>query len=368
MLIAIIVIIGLSILILGHEAGHFLVAKLFGMKIEEFGFGFPPRIFSWRPKKTSVVDGTLREAQGDTEYSVNWLPCGGFVKIAGENDPSLSEESKGQAVAAKILSDEERKKLFCFRPWWQKSLVILAGVTVNFMLGWLLISAVLMVGTPKALVIEEVQHGSPGAAVGLLSGDVIKGYDGAGSFIQFVDKHRGEEINLNIMRGGKSMTFNVVPRVETKPGEGAIGVALAEAGEPKEGFFAALGDGFMRSVQISGLITGAFYNLFKNLFLHASLLEGVAGPVGIFAVAEQTGRIGFAYLIELISLISINLAVVNLVPFPALDGGRFLMILFEKIKGRPIPRRAEALINNLGFALLILLMVLITVRDVGNLL
>ena len=415
MLIVILVIIGLSILILGHEAGHFFVAKLLGMKIEEFGFGFPPRIFGvHRGQNTTenivaeeietesvavskggeivaakkvieeeIIIGvpqkrwqffrgkepksnkkeTLRQAQGNTVYSVNWLPFGGFVKIAGENDRVNEGVKKLEA-----LPEKEKRGLFCFRPWWQRSLVILAGVTVNFLIGWFLISAVLMMGTPKALVIAEVQPNSPASTVGVLSGDVVSGFTDAQSFIQFTNQHRGEEITLSIMRSGKDLTFKVVPRILTKPGEGAIGVALAEAGEPKEGFFAALRDGFARSTKIAALVFVVFYNLIKNLFLHASLLQGVAGPVGIFAAAEQTSRIGFVYLMELIGLISINLAVVNLVPFPALDGGRFIMILIEKIKGRPIPRKAEALINNLGFAFLILLMILITVRDVGNLL
>jgi regulator of sigma E protease len=348
MLIAILVIIGLSVLIFGHEAGHFFVAKLFGMKVDEFGFGFPPKIFGRK--------------KGETEYSLNWLPFGGFVKIAGETTGSEEEFEKMES-----LHPEEKKKLFCFQPPWRRFLVIAAGVVINFLIGWLLLSSVLMVGTPKALVINQVQPGSPAAEVGLASGDVIKGFVNAQDFVDFTNRHRGEEVSLTVTRSGKDMTFAVTPRLKTAPDEGAIGVEIVEAGEARQGFLAALRNGFEESWLIAGLTLGAFYELVKNLVLHGSLMQGVVGPVGIFSVAQETGRIGLIYLVQLVSLISINLAVINLIPFPALDGGRLLLIVVEKIKGSPISRRVEIFINGVGFALLILLMVLLTVRDVGNL-
>ncbi len=349
MLIFLIVIISLSLLILSHEAGHFLVAKLFKLKINEFGFGFPPRIFAKR--------------KHETEYSLNWLPFGGFVKIAGENEAMPFDES-GEAAGRKEISKSEKKRLFSFQPAWKRSLIILAGVAVNFLIGWILISAVLMVGTPQTLVITGIQPNSPAATVGLMDGDIIHGFTKSSDFIRFVDAHRGGQITVTIDRGGKELTFTATPRVKMRAREGALGVFLAEGGAAKEGIIAALYNGLKASLAISWAVLATFYLLVKNLFIHGSLLAGVVGPVGIFSVAAEAGKIGFVYLVQLIGLISLNLAVINLIPFPALDGGRFLFILIEKIKGSPIPRKAEAWLNGAGFAFLIFLIFLITVRDV----
>ncbi|MBU6500820.1 MAG: site-2 protease family protein [Patescibacteria group bacterium] len=349
MLIAIIVIIGLSVLILGHEAGHFIVAKLFGLKIDEFGFGFPPRIFA--------------KKKGETEYSFNWLPFGGFVKIAGESDPAPFTE--GEPI--NTISDEEKKRLFNFQPTWKKFLIIFAGVAINFVFGWVLISMVFAIGTPRAVVVSEVQAGSPAAEAGIAAGDILKDYITTDGFINFVNQHRGEEIPIVVSRGGKDITFNVIPRINVAPNEGAVGVAIVQAGAGRENIFSAFWDGLKYSFVMSGLVLQAFYQLLKSLVLHASLLPGVVGPVGIFSVAEETGSIGLIYLIQLISVISLNLAVINLLPLPALDGGRIFMILLEKIKGSPISRKTEAIVNSFGFAFLITLMVLLTIRDVSHL-
>jgi regulator of sigma E protease len=349
MLIFLIVLIGLSLLILGHEAGHFFVAKMFGLKIDEFGFGFPPRIFAIK--------------KGETEYSFNWLPFGGFVRIGGERGETAI--FNGGNDEAKTDSDE--KKLFYAQPAWKKSLIVLAGVFVNFIFGWLLLSAVLMVGTPQTLVITGVQANSPASAVGIMSGDVVKGYTDSQSFINYINAHRGQPTEISVVRNDKEIDFTVTPRVATNPNEGAVGVELEEGGAPREAPLPALWDGLQSSVLLVGLTVGAFWQLITQLFIHASLLPGVVGPVGIFGVAEETGKIGIGYLIQLLGIISINLTVVNCIPFPALDGGRFVMTIIEKIKGSAVPEKVEAWINGLGFAFLLLLMVLLTVRDIRGL-
>lgn len=354
------VIIFLSLLILGHEAGHFFAARFFGMKADEFGFGFPPKIFGWRPKRKFKDDnGTFQQAQGETEYSVNWLPFGGFVRIAGEND-----RASGDLSNLESLPESEKKKYFLFQPAWRRSVVILAGVVVNFLIGWILISVIFMTGTPKALVITDIQKGSPAEAVGIFSGDIIKGYVESEPFINFVSENKGKEIEIMVNRGGEELVFGVTPRVEAPPDQGSLGVVLADAGFERLGFFAALGQGFMRTLDIVGLTFQTFYQLLIGIFTQGTLIAGVVGPVGIFGVAQKAGALGFIYLLQIVSLISINLAVLNLIPFPALDGGRFVLILAEKIKGSPIPLRAEAILNGVGFALLILLMVVVTIRDV----
>lgn len=349
MLIIIIVIVGLSLLILGHEAGHFFAAKLFGLKVDEFGFGFPPRIAA---KKI-----------GDTEYSINWLPFGGFVRISGERgEMAAFDGSKDVAV-----NDADSHRLFFNQPTWKKSIIVLAGVVINFIIGWFLISAVLMVGTPQTLIIAGVQPGSPAQQVGIMSGDVVEGYKSSTDFINFINAHRGEPVTISVIRNNKDINFTVTPRVTTAPDQGAVGVELEDGGTARENPLAALWDGLKSSVLLLGLTFAAFWQLLVQLFTKASLLPGVVGPVGIVGVAEETGKIGLAYLIQFLGIISINLTVVNCIPFPALDGGRFLMVIIEKIKGSAVPEKFEAWVNGLGFAFLLLLMILLTVRDIKGL-
>ncbi len=350
MFVTIIVIVGLSVLILGHELGHFAAAKLFGLRVDEFGFGFPPRMWAWRRKGNE----TLRRTQGETEYSLNWLPFGGFVKIAGENP----EEN------AVPPSKEEQKRLFHFQPAWKRVVVLVAGVAVNFLLGWWLLTATLMLGTPSAVMIAGVSPNSPADAAGLRAGDVINGFATTDEFIAFVSANRGTSVAIRTVRGDGEKTFEFTPRVNPPAGEGALGVQLAGTGAPPMGFGSALWEGLKSSVYVIGLTFQALGDLLRSLLSQGQVPGDIVGPLGIVAVAQRTGSLGIAYLFELLSLISLNLAVINLIPFPALDGGRVLFTAIEKIKGSPIPRRIEGTVNGVGFVLLLALMVLVTVRDV----
>ena len=358
-LIIVLVIIGLSLLILGHEAGHFFVAKLFGLKVDEFGIGFPPRITA---KKF-----------GDTEYSINWLPFGGFVRISGERGEFEVIDPEGGApepaiTATPQTTDADNGRLFYNQPAWKKSLIVLAGVFMNFILGWLLIAVVFMIGVPQTLVISGTQAGSPAAAAGIQAGDVVKGYTDAQSFINYIDANKGQQVTITVIRNDKDISYTMTPRVNAPADQGALGVALEEGGAARENFFKALWDGLQDAAIISWLTLQAFYELLKQIFVHASIPADVVGPVGIFGIAEETGHIVLTYLLQFLGIISINLMIVNCIPFPALDGGRFLVVLFEKIKGSALPYKVEAWINGVGFALLLLLMVVLTVRDISGLL
>lgn len=358
MLIIIIVIIGLSLLILGHEAGHFFAAKMFGLKVDEFGFGFPPRIAA---KKI-----------GDTEYSLNWLPFGGFVRISGERGEfEVVDSQGGQSGEIKTAdvagSDVDEKRLFYNQPAWKKSVIVLAGVFTNFILGWLLISIVLMVGVPQTLVIAGTESGSPAAAAGIQAGDIVKGYSDSQSFINYVDAHEGVPITFTVIRNDKEIPFTITPRVNPGPDQGALGVELEDGGASRENPLNAIWNGLEDAAIISWLTIQAFYELIKQIFVHASIPADVVGPVGIFGIAEETGKIGLAYLLQFLGIISINLMIVNCIPFPALDGGRFFMVLFEKIRGKALSYKVESIINGVGFALLLALMIALTVRDVSSL-
>lgn len=355
MLIIILVVIGLSVLILGHEAGHFFAAKAFGLKVDEFGIGFPPRMAAWRPKG------------GETEYSINWLPFGGFVRISGERGEFEGISPEGERPAA-VATEEDKKRLFFSQPAWKKSVILLAGVFMNFVLGWLLIAVVFMVGVPQTVVISQVEAGSPAAAAGLQAGDIVKGYTDSQSFIDYIDANKGRPVTFTVIRNDKDITVTATPRTNVPPDQGALGVALEQGGAARENFASALWDGLQDAAIVTWLTLQAFFELLKQLFTHASIPSDIVGPVGIVSIAEETGQIGLAYLLQFLGVISINLMIVNCIPFPALDGGRFLMTLIEKVKGSAIPYKVEAWVNGIGFALLLALMIAITVRDIHGLL
>jgi regulator of sigma E protease len=336
---------GLSILVVVHEFGHFFTAKLFKMKVDEFGFGLPPRLWG---KKI-----------GETIYSFNWLPFGGFVKLYGEEG--------GENVTMWQKPSGTTQIGFNAEPAWKKSLVILAGVIMNFILGWLLVSAVLIIGTPQGIIIAEVRDGSPAAIAGLEAGDRVIGFKASEEFIQFVKDHAGTATDFTFQRGSQTLNERLTPRVNPPPQEGSLGVVLTEGGG-KAGFFEGLKDGLIITWNI---ITGTFiglYELLRGIFIGQADLKGVMGPIGIFGQAQKAGGLGYVYLLQLLALISINLGVINSVPFPALDGGRFLFIILEKIKGSPLSVKTERVANSIGFGILILLMIAISVRDVVKLL
>lgn len=348
MLIALIAFVGLSFLILVHEAAHFVTAKLFGLRVHEFGLGFPPRLFAWK--------------KGETEYSVNILFFGGFVRIAGEND----RLADGAAPPVE-LPPEERQRYFSAQPAWKRATVIAAGVLMNFVIGWLLFAGVFMVGTEQAVVVTGIQPGSPAEAAGFENGDVLTGFKSSEEFIVFVNAHRGEDTAFAIRRGGDEVTLRATPRVITGEDEGALGVFLGDAGFESRPFFTALGDGLWQTGLIFWYTLTAFGELLQSIFMHARIPAGVAGPVGIFSVAQETGKLGLIYLVQLLALISVNLSVLNLIPFPALDGGRLLLVAIEKLKGSPVSTRIEAFLNGVGFAFLMLLFLGITVNDIVRL-
>ncbi len=347
MLTAIFLIIGLSLLVMIHELGHFIAAKQAGIKVEEFGFGFPPRIKAWK--------------RGETEYSINWLPFGGFVRIYGESKEKLRmmELETGQPV--------DEKRSFAHQTIWRRFVVIAAGISINFIAGWLIISSVLMIGAHEAVVLAQIQPGSPAEAAGLLANDELVHFKTATEFVDFTHAEQGKKVSIDVLRDSKPITVEVTLRKLQSETEGPLGAVVSKVGFARLGFFAALWQGLTTSVVGIAEIFKAFGGLIAQLFGHASLPSNIVGPVGIFGLAGDLGQLGFVYLLQLLAMISLNLAALNAIPFPALDGGRILFLVIEKITGRPIHAKREFWANTISFGFLILLMLVITGRDIVRL-
>ena len=323
-----VVLVGLSFLVLIHELGHFAAAKFFGMQVEEFGIGFPPRLFSRKI--------------GETRYSVNALPLGGFVRLHGE----IKDAGADSFVRAAA---------------WKRAIVLAAGVVMNFLAGWFIFSAVFWIGSPKVLFVDQVAPGSPAAVAGLMQGDMVLGFADAPAFIAYVAAHKGKEIVFDISRAGRDMRIAVTPRLRAVPGEGSLGVGLTDGGAPREGFFAGI---------MHGLYAAAYmaWSVVLGLGSLVTSPQSVAGPVGIFTIAIGAGKIGLAYVLQLLGVISLNLAVLNLLPIPALDGGRLVFMLAEKLRGRKFGAHAEERAHAFGFAFLMLVVAAVTFKDIAGLL
>lgn len=362
----------LSVLVFVHELGHFAVARRFGVKAEEFGFGFPPRI--WGIYKDSA--GKWKQVRGGREvkdcaktiYSVNWIPLGGFVKIKGENGEGENEPDS-----------------FASRPIWQRAAILSAGVTMNIALAAAIIIIGLMIGMPQALdginpsakvtdkkiQVAQILPDSPAARSGIQLGDAIADINGqsfatAEELQLFVGEHAGEELDYNIIRERQEITLKITPEIIAETGKGGIGVAIVETGIVRYPWYLAIPEGIKTTFFLVWAIIVAFFELLKGLIMGQGASAELAGPIGIAALTGQAARMGIVYIMQFAAMLSINLAIINFFPFPALDGGRVLFLIIEKIKGSPVRRELEAAIHNTGFALLMLLVLLVTFRDVAK--
>jgi regulator of sigma E protease len=356
------------VLVLVHEIGHFAVAKWSGVAVQEFGVGFPPRIAS------VVFRGT--------RYSINWIPLGGFVKMLGEDGEieveRLRERGLSDAAIEKTMEGALSRRSVPIR-----LAVLLAGVLMNFVVGGLLFAMAYGQPTPEyhgPVTVVSIQEGSPADGV-LLVGDVITGADGqtfelSADLTAYVREQAGNEVTLEVTRGTEQLQIIVVPRVltdeEVRSGEGAVGFGWESEdvvmGPPlATGPMDALAQGFSTAARVAVEIPGGLIRAIAGMLGLAPSTGDVAGPIGI---AQQTGRLLDAPLVSqlfFIGLLSINLAVLNVLPFPPLDGGRVLIVLIEAIRRRKMSAEREALIYFTGFAVLIALVILISIQDIGRL-
>lgn len=334
----------LGFLIVAHEFGHFSVARKFKMFVSEFGIGFPPRLFGRK--------------KGETEWSVNAIPLGGFVRIPGEDG------AQDQGSAHEEFPDVDPKRFFSSKPIWQRALVLVAGVAMNFIIGWVFLVITLMIGSDPSVVVSQVSPGSPAEAVHLEAGDQLIGYTQIDTFIADVQKHAGSAMEIAVRHKGEERQVTAYPRLDPPAGEGALGVGLAQGGSERLPFFEAAWEALLYAGQLFAMIYVLLFKLIASVFSGGGLFKQLSGPVGIFEATSQATGLGFVYVAHLIALISINLAALNIFPFPALDGGRIVFLIIEKIKGSPVSAKAQTIVNAVGFGALILLFVFVSVQDI----
>lgn len=366
----------LGILIFVHELGHFLVARRNGIFSEEFGFGFPPRIAGvWRDEKSGKLKflfGKKKIKSKNTIYSLNLIPLGGFVKIKGEGGEGKNDPDS-----------------FAGKSAWIRIKVLAAGVIMNFLLAWAVISLAFMMGVPQPMEegsadfkgskiqISQVNSQSPAQEMGIKVGDEIigckndeevcrKNFQNVASFQDFINSHKGEKIFLEIKRGKSVLELQGVPRTETPSGQGALGISLVQTKIISYPFFEAIWEGLKTTVDLTIVIILTLFDLVKNLIIGEKISVDVSGPVGIAYLTKQVTELGFVYILQFMALLSINLGIINALPIPALDGGRIIFILIEKIKGSPVSHKFEQMAHSIGFALLIALMVFVTFRDLAQ--
>jgi len=362
----------LAVLVLVHEAGHFFAARIFGIRAEEFGFGFPPRVFGMQKLKagrwkflSSRGDG---DPEGGTIYSLNWFPLGGFVKIKGESGENQID-----------------KDSFAARPIWQRGIVLAAGVTMNVVLAFVLLVAALMIGMPQDIrdlsdsdlakiknpqvQILEVEKGYPADGI-FRPGDVIVSLDGIkiktiDDVQKYVNEHR-DGIKVGYLRGKIEGESSLVPKIIEGEDRAVMGVNLSEVAFVSYPILTSIAKGFNSTISLIGAILNGYYDLFARLFSGKGVSADISGPIGIAVYTGMVVKLGFIYVLQFSVVLSLNLAILNFIPFPALDGGRFLFLIIEKIRGKAVHSRIENFSHTVGFILLMALVVLITYRDIAR--
>jgi regulator of sigma E protease len=427
----------LGLLVFVHELGHFVVARRNGVRAPEFGFGFPPRIvgiqfisgkkkekFSevesveteridvisgdeeiiketvtekfhniekdvpvgkWRViwgnrdgdddnEKKDLVEAHENRFSGGTIYSLNWLPLGGFVRIKGEDGGNRDDTDS-----------------FASKSAWKRIKILAAGVAMNFILAWILLSIAYIIGAPEQLnpdantnnsnskiQISEIIAGAPGSAMGLKVGDEISKTqtNSTGEIINlgsvkevqnYINANRGQEVTFEVLRGKEILTLKGTPRIEAPEGQGALGIALAETVLVKYPWYTAIWKGLGAVWDMTAMIFVGLFGLLKMLFAGHGGAAEVSGPVGIAILTKEVANLGLVYIIQFAAILSINLGIINILPIPALDGGRIMFVLIEKIKGTPVSQKVEQAFHTFFFALLMLLMLAVTYKDIARL-
>jgi len=330
--------------IMAHELGHFVTAKLSDVKVEEFGIGYPPRMFGIK--------------RGETIYSVNWLPIGGFTKMSGEEDPSATRSLASKSCATRAL-------------------VLGAGAIVNALLPFILLSAAYMLPhdvVKHQLVVTDIVHGSPAEDAGLMPGDIIlaingKNIENYGDLQRYIELNLGKETTMLVQTPHDTQeSKTVIPRWKPPEGQGRIGFKMdivegsEEVSRRSEPFFKSISMGVRDTFQTMAL----YKNSLLGLFIGNSSAQ-LTGPVGIAQMTGEVARYGISPLLELAGFLSLSLAIMNLLPLPALDGGRLVFVFLEWIRrGKRVSPQTEGKVHFAGFVMLLVLMLVLTFQDIAR--
>ena len=334
----------LGVIVLVHEFGHFIFAKIFGIYVYEFAIGMGPKLFHWKSKK------------GETEYSIRAIPIGGFCALAGEDLDSDDQE--------KVPEDRRLQS----KPVWQRFLVMFFGAGNNFILAFLLLLIIAFGwgAVSSKPIVSELVSGNPAEQAGIKVGDYIleinghkvKTSDDVSIYLQVEDKSK--TITFTIERDGRELDIDVTPLKEEVDGSTIYRVGIISEGEVERGFIPSIQYAFTKM----GSLFRQMVITLKGLFTGGLSVNQLSGPVGIYNVVGTQVNAGFENILYLIALLSINVGFINLIPLPAFDGGRILFLIIEKIKGSPVKPETENKIHTIGFILLLALMIYITFNDI----
>ena len=334
----------LGLIVLVHEGGHFIFAKLTGVHVYEFSIGMGPLL-------------AKKIAKDKTQYSIRWIPIGGYVSLAGEE---ISEEERKKTKGSNL----QDKTIL------QRFMVMFMGVGNNFIFAFLILLLIgLIYGAPSTTPkISDVTAEYPAAAAGMEKGDIVTGINGhkvtylddISLYLTVADLSKPVKFDIKKANGTKTFYTITPKKVTDETGETKYAIGIVLKAETQRGFFKSIAYAF----KDEGAIFKQMFVVIGNLFTGGVKMNQLSGPVGIVSIVDQTKAVGLGALLSLTALLSINVGVINLLPFPAFDGGRILFLFIEKIKGSPVDPKVENTIHTIGFGLLILLMIYVTFNDI----
>lgn len=350
----------LVFLIVVHELGHFIAAKIARVKVEEFGIGYPPRAFTF---------GKF----GGTEYTLNWIPFGGFVRLYGD----VGEDQHGSGS----LVDANRGV---------QAVILVAGVAMNAVAAWALFTTALHIGIPRVvetpmegevvrLLIANVVPGSPADTAGVAAGDEIVGLEDDDvvlttltpeAFAEFIRAHPGEPVTLTYLHAGEEKSANIIPAHAVVPeaaGRPALGVGVVLVSSRPLSWGAAALEAFTATRNAFVTVARGLGSIVQRAVAGMPAFSEIVGPIGLVGVVGDAAENGAGNVLALAAFISVNLALINLIPVPALDGGRLLLLGIEAVMRRSAPKLALQILNAFGVALILFLMVTVTYNDIVRL-